>query len=333
MATILVWLETQDGRVKPAALEAAAAAARLATELGGEAVGGLAGAAVAGLVPALGGAGLRRVYVTEDPALEHFTQEGFAQAIALQMKEAGASHLFAAHTVRGRDLAPRVAQRFEAGMASDVISLEVKDGALLAERPIYAGKLIAKVEVQGSPAVYTLRPKAFREAAAAAQSRSSGANGGGPASVPVAWSPPPGGLRTRWKSYEAARGAKIEVSDAEYLVCGGRGVRGSEGFALLEELADALGGAVCCSRPVAEAGWREHREHVGQTGRVVSPTLYVACGISGAIQHMAGVTGARVIVAINKDPNAPVFEKADYGIVGDLFEVVPRLTQELKNQG
>jgi electron transfer flavoprotein alpha subunit len=318
---MLVWLESKEGAFRPASLEALSAAA-VAGGSGAELSAVMTGPGARALAAGAGAYGVKRVYVTEDPALERFSQEGYATAVAAAVKASGATHVFLGHTVRGRELVSRLAQRLDCGVASDVISLENDGGRILAERPIYGGKLIAKVEVKGAPALYSVRPKAF--------ARPEAKNGAAAEVVEVPWAAPPSGIRTTWTGFESTSKGKMDVAEADVLVSGGRGMRGPEGFKMLEELADLLNGAVSCSRPVSEQGWRPHGDHVGQTGKTVSPTLYLACGISGAIQHMAGVSSARVIVAINKDPNAPVFERADYGIVGDLFEVVPRLTDEIR---
>ena len=208
------------------------------------------------------------------------------------------------------------------GLASDCTSLAWQDGALVATRPVYAGKAIQTVRLAGTPAMASLRPRAF-----SATERRPGAK----ASVePLAVTLDPARARVRVIELGAAEGGKVDLTEAEIIVSGGRGLRGPENFHLIEELAEALGGTVGASRAVVDAGWRPHGEQVGQTGKTVSPKLYVAIGISGAIQHLAGMSSARCVVAVNKDPEAPIFKIADYGIVGDAFEVVPALTEALR---
>ena len=320
---ILVYLEVQNGNVRRTSLEAVAAALRVARDLGGEVIGSLVGGGdMVGLGSAMGSRGLARVMVTRHQDLAAYSQEGYAQAVAAQAREAGATHVFFSHTAFGKDLAPRVAQKLDAGMAGDVVALMTEGGRLVAERPMYAGRVVAQVGVTGERAVFTLRPKIFPAGETQA---------GKTAEVTeIPFTPPPGGIRAVLKGIEAAAAGMVDLTEADFIVSGGRGVKGPEGFKPLEELARVLGAAVGASRAAVDAGWRPHADQVGQTGKTVSPTLYVACGISGAIQHLAGMGSSKVIVAINKDPNAPIFEKADYGIVGDLFEVVPRLTAEVK---
>jgi electron transfer flavoprotein alpha subunit len=316
-------MEMKEGAFRPFAFEALTAARALAGGMGGDVVASvIGGPAVKAAASGAGAWGPNRVLVTADPSLETFSQEGYAAALHAQVQACGSTHVVMTHSVRGRELAPRIAMKLDAGTASDCIALEVADGKVVAERPIYGGKLIARVEVKTTPVVITVRPKAFPRAEAG--------NGKEAEVTEVPLVPPASGIRTRWTGFQSTSKGKMDVMEADVLVSGGRGMRGPEGFRILEELADLLGGTVSCSRPVSEQGWRPHGDHVGQTGKTVSPTLYVAAGISGAIQHMAGVSSSRVIVAINKDPNAPIFEKADYGIVGDLFEVIPRLTDEIR---
>jgi electron transfer flavoprotein alpha subunit len=221
----------------------------------------------------------------------------------------------------GKDLAPRVAARLGAGLAADCIAVAVEGGRLVATRPVFAGKAQQKVAFPGRPALLSLRPKVFPAAAGAGRTARV-------ETLEIAWSP--ADARARVRSVEAAAGGSVDLTEAEIIVSGGRGLKGPEHFKVIEALAEALGATVGASRAVVDAGWRPHADQVGQTGKTVSPKLYVAIGISGAIQHLAGMSSSRCIVAINKDPEAPIFKIADYGIVGDLFEVVPALTEEVK---
>jgi electron transfer flavoprotein alpha subunit len=219
----------------------------------------------------------------------------------------------------GKDIAPRVAVRLGAGLASDCIALRAEGTNVLATRPVFAGKALLDVRVTTPVNVFTLRPNVFEAAV-----------GGAEASVEQRVAAlDPADLVTAVEEVKIAAG-RPDVTEAEIIVSGGRGMKGPEHFHLIEALADALGGGVGASRAVVDAGWRPHDEQVGQTGKTVSPTLYIACGISGAVQHLAGMSSSKFIVAINKDKDAPIFQVADYGIVGDVFAVLPALTAELK---
>ncbi len=222
-------------------------------------------------------------------------------------------------TALGKDLGPRVAALIECPIATDVTEI-AHDGAIVVKRPVYSSKAIYTLKITTTPSVISVRPNVFAPAERSAE-----------ASVEEVPPPEPGDRpRARTVEVKQAEQAKLDVAEASIIVSGGRGLREPENFRLVEELAAVVGGAVGASRAVVDAGWRPHAEQVGQTGKTVSPSLYFAIGISGAIQHLAGMRTSKVIVAINKDPDAPIFKVADYGIVGDLFEIVPRLTEELK---
>jgi electron transfer flavoprotein alpha subunit len=228
--------------------------------------------------------------------------------------------LFAA-TATGKDLAPRAAARLGVGLASDVTALALEGGAVVATRPVYAGKVLQKVRVTGAPALVSVRPNTF-QAPAQQQGKSAPVE-----SVAV----PAFEQRVTVKEVKAPPKAALDVAEASVVVSGGRGLKEPANFKLLEDLSEALGNcAVGASRAVVDAGWRDHGAQVGQTGKTVSPSLYIAVGISGAIQHLAGMRTAKTIVAINKDKDAPIFKVADYGVVGDLFEILPRLTDEVR---
>jgi electron transfer flavoprotein alpha subunit len=223
-------------------------------------------------------------------------------------------------TAMGKDLAPRVAVRLDAGLAADCTALSVRDGFIVATRPVYAGKALVDVRVNSAVGVYTLRPNVFTAGVS---------NGTAAAVEKMDIALEENDFSVVVKSTAQATG-KLDVAEASIIVSGGRGLKGPENFAMIEELAGVLGAAVGASRAVVDAGWRPHDEQVGQTGKTVSPSLYIAVAISGAIQHLAGMSSSKYIVAINKDKEAPVFQVADYGIVGDAFEVVPALTREFK---
>jgi electron transfer flavoprotein alpha subunit len=315
--SILVFIEQRDGLVRAVSREALGEATRLAETLGGPVVGVCPAAADPGLA-ALGEAGAERVLLAAHPAFAAYDAAGYARAVAAAAQALKPTLVLFGASTMGRDLAPRVAARLGAGLASDCIALSVEGGRLVASRPVFAGKALQKVAFPKTPALATLRPKVFAPVTL----------GGKSAAVePLAVDFDATASRAKVLRVAAAGAGKVDLTEAEVIVSGGRGMKGPEHFQLLEDLAVALGASVGASRAVVDAGWRPHSEQVGQTGKTVSPKLYVAVGISGAIQHLTGMTSSRCIVAINKDAEAPIFKVADYGIVGDLFEVVPALTE------
>ncbi|MDP3911344.1 MAG: electron transfer flavoprotein subunit alpha/FixB family protein [Gemmatimonadales bacterium] len=245
--------------------------------------------------------------------------EGCAAALAERATAGGHRAVVFAATATGKDLAPRVAAKLGVGLTGDVTDLAVDGGAIVATRPVYAGKALQKVRILGQPAVLSLRPNVFTPDEASA--------GITPETIPV-----PDGGRVTVREIKPAPAGTLDVAEAQIIISGGRGLKEPANFKVLEELALAFGGraAVGASRAVVDAGWRAHGDQVGQTGKTVSPGLYIAVGISGAIQHLAGMRTSRIIVAINKDKDAPIFKVADYGVVGDLFEIVPKLTEEIR---
>jgi electron transfer flavoprotein alpha subunit len=244
---------------------------------------------------------------------------GYASACVAAVRAVSPAVVLFPASAMGRDLAPRVAARLGVGLASDCTALAFEEGRLVATRPVYAGKAVLRVAFKGTPAIASLRPKLFAPVERA---------GAGAAVEPLAADPGP--ARATVRELAAAAAERLDLTESEIIVSGGRGLKGPENFVILEELALALGATVGASRAVVDAGWRPHSDQVGQTGKTVSPKLYVAVGISGAIQHLAGMSSSRCIVAINKDPEAPIFKVADYGLVGDLFEVVPALTDAVR---
>lgn len=245
-----------------------------------------------------------------------YLAESHAAAIAALCREKSPEAILIPATFRGKDLGPRLAARLNAAYFSDVHALAYQTDYWEIKRSVYSGKAVAVERPKARPAVFALRPKAFPVKEVSYRTEE--------------LSPLAEGLRKVAKEIIPAVRKKVELTDAEIIVSGGRGVGNAEGFKVLEELAEVLGAAVGCSRPAVDMGWRPHADHVGQTGKIVSPTLYIACGISGSIQHYAGIYNSKYILAINKDPQAPIFKKADFGIVEDLFKVVPLLTEELK---
>ncbi len=323
MNTVLAVLEQRDGALRNVSQEVVTGARRLADALGGTVEALVLGAGSVKGVDRLGGFGADKVVTLTNAAFGTYAPEAQSEVIADRVQAGGYRAVVFAASATGKDLAPRVAARLGVALAQDITDLAVEDGgdgAVTVIRPVYAGKALLKLRLTGKLAVLSLRPNVFtpvqRPRAGAAES----------AAVTVAAG------RVVVKQIKAAPGGALDVAEAPIVVSGGRGLKEPANFKLLEALAQALGGraAVGASRAVVDAGWRPHADQVGQTGKTVSPTLYVAVGISGAIQHLAGMRTSGVIVAINKDKDAPIFKVADYGIVGDLFEVVPRLTEEIR---
>jgi electron transfer flavoprotein alpha subunit len=323
MADVLAFAEQRGGEIRGAAREAVSAASRVAPGLGGQVHAlVLGGPGVGAGASELGRYGAAVVHVGEDPALADYNADGYATVVADRVRSGGYCAVIFPATTLGRDLAPRVAALLDVPLAGDVTGLETEGGALKATRPIYAGKVFAQIKLGASPAMVTIRPNVFQPSEAMA------------AGAVEAFTPAvdAGSWRVRLLERKAAGEGALDVAEAKVVVSGGRGMKEPSNWGLLEALRDAIGegAALGASRAVVDAGWRPHGEQVGQTGKTVSPKLYVAVGISGAIQHLAGMRTSKTIVAVNKDPDAPIFNVADYGIVGDLFEVLPRLTEEVK---
>jgi electron transfer flavoprotein alpha subunit len=323
MAGIFAFAEARDGELRKVAHEVVTAARALADALGTEVHAVLLGGEGAGSAAGeLGRFGADRVFVGESAAFDRYSPEGFTAVIAGFIKEHGCDAALFPATAMGRDLAPRVAARLGVEYQSEVTAISAEGGQLVVSRPLYSGKLNSRVTVADRPAVLSLRPNTFTP--------QENAKGGSVEKLDVSLDGADFGAVVR--EIRAAAGGALDVAEAPVIVSGGRGLGSPENFKLLEELAAAFNGkaAVGASRAVVDAGWRPHAEQVGQTGKTVAPTLYFAVGISGAIQHLAGMRSSRFIVAINKDPEAPIFKVADYGIVGDLFQILPRLTEEIR---
>jgi electron transfer flavoprotein alpha subunit len=317
---ILVFAEQRENKFKKPAFEAVRAARTVADQLGGEVVGLVIGGGVQSIAPSLGGYGAAKVCVAEEPRLTMYSPTAYASIIAAVAKAQQADVVMIPATSMGKDLAPRVAVKLEAGLAADCVALKVEAGEIVATRPVYAGKALTDVKLASALRVFTLRPNVF----------SSGVSTGAAApaeAAPVSMTDQD--FACVVKEIKQSSG-KLDVAEADIIVTGGRGMKGPEHFGIIEELAGALGGAVGASRAVVDAGWRPHEEQVGQTGKTVSPSLYIAVAVSGAIQHLAGMSSSKYIVAVNKDKDAPIFQAATYGIVGDAFEIVPALTAEVK---
>mgnify|MGYP001814507431 CR=1 FL=1 len=316
MAGILVFVEQRNGDIRQASLQAISEAHR---QDGGDVAAVFVGSGIGDAAAGLGAYGAARVFLADDPNLALYSSEGYGEAVAKAVESAAPNAVFFAGTAMGRDLAPWVAAKLGTGALADVVALEKDGDQFVARRPVYSGKAFATVDSAGSkPQVISLRPNVF-----AAEET------GGSAEV-VALDGLSLAIRAVVKDLLDTGGGEIDVAEADIIVSGGRGLKGPENFALIRELAQALGGAVGASRAAVDAGWIAHKHQVGQTGKVVSPSLYVAAGISGAIQHLAGMSSSKIIVAVNKDPDAPIFKIADYGIVGDLFDVIPPMVEEVK---
>ena len=320
---IVVIAEARSGKVKKPVLETIGAALDLAQKCGGEVQVLVPGAGLAAAAQELAKSGVARVTALEAPALASYSGDGYAKALLEQIRPAAPLAILMPNTAMGRDLMPRIAAALGTGLISDATALHWEDGKLGATKPVYAGKAYMKSFFTKQPFMATLRPNAF-------EARS----GGGSAQVTtVTPAVDAGSLLSVVKEIVAQAGGKVPLSESRVIVSGGRGLTGPENFHLIESLAAAFGpgvAAVGASRAIVDAGWRPHSEQVGQTGKTVAPQLYFAIGISGAIQHLAGMRTARCIVAINKDAEAPIFKIADYGIVGDALEVVPVLTEAIK---
>jgi electron transfer flavoprotein alpha subunit len=319
MAIILCLAEQKDGKLRRASLETVSEARRLAGPLGASVSAVLVGPGSSALAGELAAYGADKVHVFEDAAFASYATEAYARAFAQVITDTKPSVVLIPFTAMGKDLAPRVAAKAGAGLASDCVALSVEGGKLAARRPVYAGKAYATVGWAGEPQLATLRPNVFPLAAPDNARQAEVVKGSCD-----------GSARARVVSFAASGQGKVQLTEAQIVVSGGRGLKGSEHFHLVEELAEAMGAATGASRAVVDAGWVDHALQVGQTGKTVSPSLYVACAISGAIQHLAGMSSSKYIVAINKDPEAPIFKVANYGILGDVFEVLPKLTAAAK---
>jgi electron transfer flavoprotein alpha subunit len=315
MANVLVFTELHDGKVKPVTLE-----------ILGKLAGQSADVAVIGDVPAdevaiLAKNGAHTIHKLKGANLDQYSPEGYANALADFIKSKSYDYVFGGATSIGKDLLPRLATKFDAGLASDVVSFNFEGDSFSGTRPLFAGKCLAKVELTGpKPHFVSIRPNALGltpdPTAGAGSVTEVAANAGD--------------IRAAIKEIVKAASTKIDLTEANIIVTGGRAMKNAENFKILNDMADVIGATVGASRAAVDSGFAPHSMQVGQTGKTVAPTLYIACGVSGAIQHLAGMRTSKVIVAINSDPDAPIFSKADYGIVGDLFQIVPVMAEEFK---
>ncbi len=315
---VLVLGESRDGQLRNVSFEAIAAGKKIAG--GGETVGVLIGESVSKFAEELIQYGADRVIVVEDAQLAQYTSDGYSQAFMAVLDQEKPEGIVFGHTALGKDLSPKIAAKIGVGLVSDATSIEEEDGEVIFTRPIYSGKAFEKLTVKEGIVFATIRPNNI------APLEQDKARFGEVSSVTV----PITNLRTIIKEVVRKASKGVDLSEAKVVIAGGRGVKSEEGFELLNELAEVLGGAVGASRGACDADYCDYSLQIGQTGKVVTPDLYIAAGISGAIQHLAGMSNSKVIVAINKDPEANIFKIADYGIVGDLFEVLPLLTEEFE---
>jgi electron transfer flavoprotein alpha subunit len=315
---VFVVAEQRDGALRKVSFELASAARKLADQTGDEVSAILLGSGIESLAAGLGKFGVDKVFVGDNAALEPYVTEAHAQVVAKILKDNDAAIALFGASVQGKDLSARVAAKLAGGLATDCTDVKIDGGKLVAVRPMYAGKCFGEVVFNTTPAMASLRPNVFaavENAKAAAVTK-----------VDVAVDAP----KSKVLEVQKDTSGKVDLTEANIIISGGRGMKGPDEYKILEELADVLKGTVGASRAAVDAGWRPQKDQVGQTGKVVSPNLYIACGISGAIQHLAGMSSSKCIVAINKDAEAPIFTKADFGVVDDLFKVVPELTNACK---
>jgi electron transfer flavoprotein alpha subunit len=317
--SVLVYAEYRGKFFRNSAFEAISAGRKIADACGKELICAVIGPDLSGVEEKLNKYGIYKIILSEGEKFTDYNQEIHAEVLKNLAGKYQVEIIIFSATTTGKELAPRTAGKLGAGIAADCSELIIEDSKLFAIRPVYAGKAFIKLAFNSNPAVVSLRPKLFPVVEVAGK-------------VPVidrfdCEVPAP---KAKVVSIEAKGTATVDLTEADIIVSGGRGVKGAEGFAPLKELASVLGGVVGASRAAVDAGWIDHSYQVGQTGKTVNPQLYIACGISGAIQHLAGMRSSKVIVAINKDPDAPIFKVADYGVVGDVFEIVPALTLAIK---
>jgi len=317
---VMIVAEQRDGALRKISLELAATARKLADQSGDEVSAILLGSGIEGLAAQLGKYGVDKVFVGDSPAMEPYITEAHAAVVAKVVKDNDPAILLMGASVQGKDLSSRVAAKLATGLATDCTDVKIADGKLLAIRPMYAGKCFGEIVTNSNPAMASLRPNVFP----AVENAKAGTVVKVDAAVDAAQ------IKSKILEVQKDTSGKVDLTEANCIVSGGRGMKGPEGFSILEELAGVLKGTVGASRAAVDAGWKLQKDQVGQTGKVVSPNLYIACGISGAIQHLAGMSSSKCIVAINKDAEAPIFTRADYGVVDDLFKVVPELTAVCK---
>ena len=313
---VLIFIDHSEGHIKKASFEALTYGADAAKQLGTTAEGLLLGT-VSDDLASLGKYGITKVHQVNNANLDHVDTQVYAKAIEEAVKVIGADILVFSHNQTGKAVAPTVAARLKAGIVTGAVSLPDTSNGFVVKKSVFSGKAFANVNITSAIKIISLNPNSYKIVAAEGSAEINQLN------IPI----------TEGKIKVTATNkvsGEVPLTEAEIVVSGGRGLKGPENWGIVEDLAHALHAATACSRPVADSHWRPHHEHVGQTGIQIAPNLYIALGISGAIQHLAGVNRSKIIVVINKDSEAPFFKAADYGIVGDLFDVVPKLTEEIK---
>lgn len=316
---ILVFAEQRDNCYKKTAFEVSQAASKIAAELNSEVIALTIGENISSIAPQLGNYGIKKVIVVNEPRLKNYSTSAFTSIVNQIVEKENVSVIFLPASSMGKDLAPCLSAKLNAGVASDCTQLKVEDGKIIATRPVFSGKGFLDLEITSEKKIFTLRPNVFTISQTTTE-----------LATVEEFKP-----QLEEKDFLTIvtevkqSSSKKDVTEADIIVTGGRGLKSPENFAMIEKLADTLGAAVGASRAVVDAGWRPHDEQVGQTGKTVSPSLYIAVAVSGAVQHMAGMSTSKYIVAINKDKDAPIFSIADYGIVGDAFEIIPAMTEEI----
>jgi electron transfer flavoprotein alpha subunit len=315
--SVLIFIDQSEGHIKKAALEALAYGARLAEQAGMDAEAVVAGSVKEDL-SALGGYGIKKIHHIPGQEFDHFDSQVLTGAIAQVAQATSAQIIVFANNADGKAIAPRLSVKLKAAMASGAVALPDLSSGFVIKKSVFSGKAFANIALNTDIKIITLNPNSFPALAS-----------GDTKATIIPFNATADATKIKVISVNKVKG-EIPLSEAEIVVSGGRGLKGPENWGMIEELAKYLGAATACSRPVADTHWRPHHEHVGQTGLAIAPNLYIAIGISGAIQHLAGVNRSKTIVVINKDPEAPFFKAADYGIVGDAFEVVPKIIEEVK---
>lgn len=314
--SVLIFIDTAEGHVKKASLEALSYGAKVAEQTGTEAEAVVLGTVNEDLA-ALGKYGVKKIHQVSNPALDHFDAQVYTGVIAQVAAATGATVIVFSNNVNGKAIAPRLSAKLKAGLVSGAVALPDTTNGFVVKKNVFSGKAFAMISVTTPVRIIALNPNAYS------------VHTGEGSAVVTPFEATVGSSKITVKSVNKASG-EVPLTEAEIVVSAGRGLKGPENWGIVEDLAHSLHAALACSRPVADAHWRPHHEHVGQTGVAIAPNLYIALGISGAIQHLAGVNRSKVIVVINKDPEAPFFKAADYGIVGDVFEVVPKMTEAIK---
>ncbi len=314
--SVLIFVDTAEGHVKKASLEVLSYGAKVAEQLGTTAEGVVLGNATEDLA-ALGKFGVKKIHQVNNEQLAHLDAQVYTNVIAQVAAATGATVIVFSNNVDGKAIAPRLSAKLKAGLVSGAVALPETANGFIVKKSVFSGKAFAHVSIHSAIKIIALNPNAYQVTEGQGSAEVMAFN----ATVPTP--------KVKVTNVSKASG-EVPLTEAEIVVSAGRGMKGPENWGIIEDLAKALHAATACSRPVADAHWRPHHEHVGQTGIAIAPNLYIAIGISGAIQHLAGVNRSKVIVVINKDPEAPFFKAADYGIVGDAFEVVPQLTAAIK---